>query len=900
MLPVPHLSFREGHFVAGSEWRPEARRWIFGSVSFGIAYWISGDKAVEISPGMFFCAPPGIRAYLRVSILGAAHVRWFAVDTNELGGVISLAERRSIDSSADPDIKKWVFPPENPQAKLFQEIVSLPVSQTLRRRVRMVDLFSAVVVKNQGAVELETHVDSRGRLQEFLSEIPENQLLHASLPELAKEMHCSERHFSRMFRAEVGLSFRSKQTELRLEKAKYLLISTDEKIINIALDCGYRHLGLFSVLFKRRFRMTPSEMRRRGQRAAEIGETASNKRKFRKSSIVARIAIVFLPFIWLFNSRSTWAQVPTPKAATFKVSRYEVEGNTLLPDDLVQKALNEFTGESVTFDVIRQGLAALQIAYRARGWVSAAVSLPTQTLTNGTVRVKVLEGRIAEVPIINNRHFSSNNVMRALGGIRTNEPLNSKVFQAQLDLANANRDRQIFPKIQPGSEPGTSTLVLDVKDRIPLHSRFELNNQSTPGTPELRAAASLQYENLWNLEHTIGLQYSFSLQQMKANSIPAWRAIDIPAIASYSAFYRLPLSKIQSIPEQIEANPDRFGYDETTRQFRLPPPSGRSELNFFASRSTTDTGVKLGERKEVAKPPFSIFSQDSGQDLSLNESAGLRWSLPIANGRSWRASVSAGFDAKSFSLRSYNTNNFFFRSEIPPEVPGFPPTVVESRQASPQPVRRFDLDYLPFSIQEDLVRSDKAGTWSFRGGLSFNVAGQPFSSGSAFRGPAGSTNASGTFVIGQATLSRDQRIYEEWTVLLRVDGQWASEPLISNEQFPIGGNAGPRGYIEGERFGDHGLRATVEPRLPTLDIGMVDGTMPMKVRLSIFSDFAISELIESGGRRQTVHLWSSGIAVGASIGSRLDFRATLGWPLLDGPLSKAAEPRVYFGLAAQF
>ena len=102
-------------------------------------------------------------------------------------------------------------------------------------------------------------------------------------------------------------------------------------------------------------------------------------------------------------------------------------------------------------------------------------------------------------------------------------------------------------------------------------------------------------------------------------------------------------------------------------------------------------------------------------------------------------------------------------------------------------------------------------------------------------------------------------------MLMRVDGQWASEPLISNEQYPIGGAAGPRGYIEGERFGDHGARATIEPRLPTFDIGMVDGTMPMKLRISVFNDLAVSELIEPTGRRQTVRMWSTGISAAANM-----------------------------------
>ena len=120
--------------------------------------------------------------------------------------------------------------------------------------------------------------------------------------------------------------------------------------------------------------------------------------------------------------------------------------------------------------------------------------------------------------------------MRALPSLHTNMLLNSHVLQRELDMANASRDRQIYPVIGPGPEPDTSELTLKVKDQLPLHARLELNNQATPGTPDLRANFSAQYDNLWDLEHQIGLQYSFSPEQFKNsdpyNVTPSRRSVD--------------------------------------------------------------------------------------------------------------------------------------------------------------------------------------------------------------------------------------------------------------------------------------------------------------------------------------------------------------------------------------
>ena len=106
-------------------------------------------------------------------------------------------------------------------------------------------------------------------------------------------------------------------------------------------------------------------------------------------------------------------------------------------------------GTNVTFEGIHAALGDLQMAYRERGYVTVSVGLPPQKLTNATVKVKITEGRLAAINVTGNRWFSMDNVLRALPSLHTNMLLNSHVFQRELDLANASRDRQIYPSSAP-------------------------------------------------------------------------------------------------------------------------------------------------------------------------------------------------------------------------------------------------------------------------------------------------------------------------------------------------------------------------------------------------------------------------------------------------------------------
>jgi AraC-like DNA-binding protein len=101
------------------------------------------------------------------------------------------------------------------------------------------------------------------RFEQIISQMPELELIHHTPEQLARLCGCSARHFNRLFHERFGESPRARQTELRLLKARQLLGDTDQKIMQIALDSGYRSLSLFNSLFRRRFGLSPSEWRQK-------------------------------------------------------------------------------------------------------------------------------------------------------------------------------------------------------------------------------------------------------------------------------------------------------------------------------------------------------------------------------------------------------------------------------------------------------------------------------------------------------------------------------------------------------------------------------------------------------------------------------------------------------------
>jgi len=83
-----------------------------------------------------------------------------------------------------------------------------------------------------------------------------------TLKELADMAHLSPSRFSALFAQIVGTSPTDYLIQLRLSKAVELLESTDQKIIEIASECGFRNLSNFNRLFKQHVGKLPKEIKR--------------------------------------------------------------------------------------------------------------------------------------------------------------------------------------------------------------------------------------------------------------------------------------------------------------------------------------------------------------------------------------------------------------------------------------------------------------------------------------------------------------------------------------------------------------------------------------------------------------------------------------------------------------
>lgn len=74
--------------------------------------------------------------------------------------------------------------------------------------------------------------------------------------------------FSRLFRQHAGRAFSEFLNQVRLQAACQALATTDQPVLDIALDCGFTQVSFFNRLFRRVHHCSPTLYRRRRRRTA--------------------------------------------------------------------------------------------------------------------------------------------------------------------------------------------------------------------------------------------------------------------------------------------------------------------------------------------------------------------------------------------------------------------------------------------------------------------------------------------------------------------------------------------------------------------------------------------------------------------------------------------------------
>lgn len=98
-----------------------------------------------------------------------------------------------------------------------------------------------------------------------------------TLSDVARALGYSENYLSHQISKQFDMNFRSLLNCLRIQKAKEMLLYTQDSIIQISYECGFESLRSFSRAFKQISNTTPSNYRKSAQKKVEIINKSFNQ-----------------------------------------------------------------------------------------------------------------------------------------------------------------------------------------------------------------------------------------------------------------------------------------------------------------------------------------------------------------------------------------------------------------------------------------------------------------------------------------------------------------------------------------------------------------------------------------------------------------------------------------------
>ena len=275
-----------------------------------------------------------------------------------------------------------------------------------------------------------------------------------------------------------------------------------------------------------------------------------------------------------------------------------------------------------------------------------------------------------------------------------------------------------------------------------------------------------------------------------------------------------------------------------------------------------DDGNALSLYAVYSRSEFASLATDTGLGLLGNsDTLGLRYTVPLSAAADYFHSVAFGFDHKRIG-----------QTEVKSGVIG----------------TNASIRYLPLVGTYTARHSDEKRSSVFDLSVTSGLRGFLGNQDDKFN--AKRAGASASFLALHSVLQHTENV-GRWSLYGKFGFQRASGPLVPSEQFVAGGAESVRGYLEGERAADAGMRATLEVRTPQYNPG--GPASDWRLGGLAFLDVARLTILQPQFP-QTDHesLRGFGFGVRATVPRGVSIEIDAARALVDGDATRAGDKRV--------
>jgi hemolysin activation/secretion protein len=190
-------------------------------------------------------------------------------------------------------------------------------------------------------------------------------------------------------------------------------------------------------------------------------------------------------------------------------------------------ALAPYLGQPVTMASLAQLTRAVVAYFRDHDRPVVNVFVPEQNITSGYVQVVVVISKLEKIDATGAKWFS-NEYLKAQVDLRADEPISGHRLASDLNWINRNPFLLSDILMSPGTDPGTTDLLLRTQDRLPVRVYAGYEDSGNQYTGDSRLLTGFNYGNLFGAGEQISYQFTTGLDVNKFTAHSGTYVVPLP------------------------------------------------------------------------------------------------------------------------------------------------------------------------------------------------------------------------------------------------------------------------------------------------------------------------------------------------------------------------------------
>lgn len=140
---------------------------------------------------------------------------------------------------------------------------------------------------------------------------------------------------------------------------------------------------------------------------------------------------------------------------SFELKQVNWNPSEILKQEEIQAVAQSYIGRQITLKDLREMADKITGLYKDKGYMTCGAVLPPQTIHEGVVEIRLIEGKTGEVSVTGNKHTKTKYITGRLG-LKPGEIANTDKLNRNLRWFHGTNDVQLRVVMKPGAAEGTT------------------------------------------------------------------------------------------------------------------------------------------------------------------------------------------------------------------------------------------------------------------------------------------------------------------------------------------------------------------------------------------------------------------------------------------------------------